>query len=189
MEESNFIADIITCEKVFTPEECNNIIHLFNSETNQEGSSYSKNFRVIRTNHETGWLFNKIGQSLQYLNKQTFNFNLLKLENYVEVYRFKENDFFDWKKDLNNDNILTRKINLILFLSENTDYKGGAMEFFSDSKPVDINKIPEWENKRNKRDNKGNISLFPTYVPYRMEPVTEGEKFILVTWAIGPRFY
>jgi len=61
-------------------------------------------------------------------------------------------------------------------------YKGGELEF----RPPHPN-----EEKIHVCDQilpKGSLVVFPSFVPHRVKPVTEGERYSLVMWNLGNPF-
>tara|TARA_R110002051_G_scaffold323422_1_gene416970 strand:- start:15 stop:644 length:630 start_codon:yes stop_codon:yes gene_type:complete len=78
-----------------------------------------------------------------------------------------------------------RKLSVTLTLSDEKDYKGGELEF-NLGKNIPGNKkntvIP-----KGLRD-KGTLIIFPSHIPHRIRPVTEGTRYSLVMWALGYPF-
>ena len=60
-------------------------------------------------------------------------------------------------------------------LSNGDDYEGGELEFLNVDTPVLHRSI-------------GSITIFPSYLPHRVKPVTEGVRHSLVAWIHGQPF-
>ena len=64
-------------------------------------------------------------------NNNYFNYNIRSLEA-VQFTRYQAGDYYHWHQDwLNTDNRHSRKLSLILNLSDYKDFDGGRLEFFS----------------------------------------------------------
>ena len=68
----------------------------------------------------------------------------------------------------------TRKITVLAFL--NDDFEGG--KFY----------IQNSHNRFYPRQQKGDVIIFPSFMPHGVEPVTKGVRYSVVTWMVGPYF-
>ena len=66
-----------------------------------------------------------------------------------------------------------RKLSLTVQLSSSDAYSGGDLQI-KFGKDVDI--LPR---------SRGSVTIFPSYVLHRVEPVTRGTRFALVLWFTG----
>ena len=91
-------------------------------------------------------------------------------------------DHYDWHRDYawKEDKRVCRKLGMTLMLSKSDDYEGGSFEFqrFDQGKSI-IAKV-DLEI--------GDILVFPSTIQHRVNPVTSGERRVLVAWAWGPLF-
>jgi PKHD-type hydroxylase len=71
----------------------------------------------------------------------------------------------------------TRKLSIIMALSSADAYKGG-----------DLLICPNGDNPTTIRLNKGDLIAFPSYIPHKVTPVTEGNRLTAVSWVYGPKF-
>ena len=71
---------------------------------------------------------------------------------------------------------LTRKLSLSCLLNNSEDFKGGELEFYTNTTPQSV------------KLNKGDVVVFPSYQLHRVKPVTKGERYSLVAWVRGPQF-
>ena len=66
------------------------------------------------------------------------------------------------------------KLNIVAFLSnEGEDYQGGEFKFF-DGTHIE--------------SRKGRVLIFPSFYGHEVKPITSGNRYSLVTWAIGDTF-
>lgn len=67
-----------------------------------------------------------------------------------------------------------RKLTVLIFL--NNDFEGG--KFY----------IQNSHQRTYPQQNKGDVVVFPSFVPHGVEPVTKGIRYSVVTWMVGPYF-
>jgi PKHD-type hydroxylase len=73
----------------------------------------------------------------------------------------------------------TRKLTLIMALNQqDIDFEGGEIELIMGSveRPVKINL------------DKGKVIAFPSWMNYRIKPVTKGVRKFIAVWVEGPKF-
>lgn len=106
-------------------------------------------------------------------NKQ-FNFNLTGLLERPQLLKYTApSQGYDWHLDIGLGDSSTRKISISILL--NDDYKGGDLAFFTNG-----------ESHIN--PDKGTAVAFPSYLPHRVTPLTEGTRWSLVCWIAGEPF-
>jgi PKHD-type hydroxylase len=86
---------------------------------------------------------------------------------------------YDWHEDIfwESDNVLDRKLSMVVQLSDPDDYEGGNLEF-------------QWYELPAEQDlrKRGTIIVFPSFLKHRVTPVTKGIRHSLVSWMEGPRW-
>lgn len=128
------------------------------------------------------WLFDRIKDCINEINKNWFGFNLLGFEG-IQFTKYSHDkhragDFYSAHRDtklLLGGTI--RKLSFTIQLSDASAYEGGDVvlyESFSDSTPL--------------TRALGSISFFPSYTIHEVTPVTSGVRYSLVGWACGPAF-
>lgn len=129
---------------------------------------------------ETYWVFQKLGHVVSAANAKYFNFDLtgfgesLQLTNYDESF----SGMYDWHVDFtNNTNQPSRKLSLVLQLSDPVDYEGGVLEL-----------QPTGSEIVKMRKQRGLIILFPSWTLHRVTEVYKGNRQSLVSWITGPNF-
>ena len=92
------------------------------------------------------------------------------------------NDHYDWHRDYlwSKEKRVCRKLGMTLMLSKSDNYEGGSFEFqrFENGKSHIVKVDLEI----------GDILVFPSMIQHRVNPVTRGERRVLVSWAWGPMF-
>ena len=92
------------------------------------------------------------------------------------------NDHYDWHRDYlwSKEKRVCRKLGMTLMLSKSDNYEGGSFEF------------QRFENGKShiaKIDLEiGDVIIFPSIIQHRVNPVTSGERRVLVSWSWGPLF-
>ena len=133
----------------------------------------------LQNNTDTKWVFEKLAHVTSHLNAEHFRFDLtgfgeaLQLTNYNQS----ENGMYGWHLDYANQGIrVSRKLSLVLQLSDPADYEGGNLQVMTTGQPENI------------RKQRGLIAAFPSYVLHQVTPVTQGNRQSLVAWVSGPAF-
>lgn len=124
-----------------------------------------------------GFPFMEIRTVTKNANDEIYDFNLLGIidQDFPQLFKYSKDEYYDWHIDLN---VMTpsRKITFIINLSDPADYKGGNIEFLNiDTTGANV-------------EEQGACLVFPSYMPYRITPVTEGTKYILVGHVHGALF-
>tara|TARA_R100000306_G_C4346621_1_gene127962 strand:+ start:203 stop:847 length:645 start_codon:yes stop_codon:yes gene_type:complete len=132
---------------------------------------------MIHANKEAGW-----------------GFDIKNCET-PQITQYKKGQFYDWHADGHNDRLSVytkekvgdnefllgnvRKLSMTILL--NDGYKGGQLQFksFINGKPT-VLKPPI--------KSKGSIVVFPSGMLHRVTPVTEGARYSVVAWFVGPPF-
>ncbi len=183
--ENNNLFNQVVYKKLFTPEECQKIIN-FGGELNPSPvqiskdqinlpdlsirNSYSKD---INLNSETYWSFKKQINILLDVNEKKFNFRIDSFRE-AQILKYEKEGFFNRHVDIGTGVLSTRKISLILFLSDRKDYEGGQL--------ILDEKAPEIDQEQ------GSLFLFPSYISHEVTKITVGTRYTMVSWAHGPHF-
>lgn len=125
---------------------------------------------------ENNWVFKKLAHVGAALNAQYYDFDLtgfgepLQLTTYDSEYQ----GMFRWHQDFGAN--VSRKLSMVMQLSDPADYEGGDLELFSPDNPIKIKK------------QRGLIAVFPSWAFHQVTPVTKGNRQSLVAWISGPNF-
>ena len=81
-----------------------------------------------------------------------------------------------------------RKISVTCQLSDNSEYKGGELEFDFRNNVPNNKDFNNFFKTTDKMTSKGSIIVFPSFVWHRVKPVTKGVRDSLVMWNLGYPF-
>lgn len=171
-------------QKAFTKEECADIRALFNRDLAEKAKIGTQekpivvseirdaNILFLPFNHDTSWIFDRIAGLAIGCNRERWKFQLSGFTEGLQLTHYEPGCHYDWHMDNGNHRFSTRKLSVVLQLSESDDYDGGNLEF------IDCrNDSPQREI--------GTLLLFPSYVAHRVTPVTRGERMSTVAWISG----
>ena len=126
---------------------------------------------------DTSWVFEVLSTVVLKLNADHFGFDLtgfgepLQLANYREEVQGN----YRWHRDFGSGGP-SRKLSVVLQLSDSNDYEGGQLQLLTKKDPINIPK------------KRGLITVFPTWTLHQVTPVVRGTRQSLVTWISGPPF-
>ena len=146
-------------------------------EVNQKIRKHS--VKTIEYNINTQSLFKTLIDPINGINFWHFNFKIWSMED-LQVNRFAKGDFFSLHSDRTRlVDRSERKLTVIAALSDSGSCTGG-----------EINLSPHANKKYETtlRLNKGDLLVFPCWVPYEVKPVKTGEAEYLTSWMYGPKF-
>jgi PKHD-type hydroxylase len=132
----------------------------------------------LNKTQETGWVFEKLGHVAASLNAQHYRFDLtgfgeaLQLTNYDQS----EQGMYGWHVDYGGRLSPSRKLSLVLQLTDPSRYEGGNLQIITGGQPQTV------------RKQRGLVAAFPSYVLHQVTPVTSGSRQSLVAWISGPAF-
>lgn len=168
---------------VLTAEECGRVIGLHEALKSQEmvsrnsaGSYRSTDvFWLSGADPAYSWIFKRLTDVTRDFNARTYQFEIDSCSN-LQLGRYGPDQHYEWRSDLGRDGYSRRKLSLSVILSAPSDYAGGGLEF-----GVDI-------YKTSVRPAQGDAVYFPSWAPHRVVPVTQGQRWSLVAWWLGPPF-
>lgn len=132
----------------------------------------------LEKNHETEWIYRKLAHITSCLNTEYYRFDLtgfgepLQLTNYDQA----EQGMYGWHLDYGGKQGPSRKLSLVLQLSDPSQYEGGNLQVQTGGEP------------RSVRKERGLVAAFPSYTLHQVTPVTKGNRQSLVAWVTGPAF-
>lgn len=132
----------------------------------------------MNKSQDNAWVFEKLAHAASSLNAQFFRFDLtgfgepLQLTNYDQS----EHGMYGWHVDYGGRISPSRKLSLVLQLTDPSQYEGGNLEIQTGGNPIQI------------RKQRGLIAAFPSYVLHQVTPVVKGSRQSLVAWISGPAF-
>lgn len=184
----NDYADYVILENVFTPQEVVAIRELWNpegaSEAHLAGSAngpYDQQLRrssinFINPDASVNWIFERLSRCAIEENNRRFQFEILGLNEGLQLARYDENDQFNWHMDFGAGPVSQRKLSMSVQLSEPHEYEGGDLQFMINDQAHNALRTP------------GAMIIFPSYVMHRVTPITSGTRMSLVGWVNGMPF-
>ena len=127
---------------------------------------------------DTAWVFEKLGYIASYLNAEYYRFDLtgfgesLQLTNYDQS----EQGMYGWHVDYGGGTSTSRKLSLVLQLTDPSQYEGGNLQIMTGGEPQNV------------RKQRGLVAAFPSYVLHQVTPIVSGSRQSLVAWISGPAF-
>ena len=128
-------------------------------------------------NDDTEWIYDRLGQILRCMNGMHWRFDINGFHEHLQYTVYHDDkSFYRWHVD----NMLLgdmppRKLSMSVQLTDPDDYDGGELQ-------TNDGVIHTVSNDR------GLVTVFPSYVLHRVTPVTRGTRRSLVVWANGPGF-
>jgi PKHD-type hydroxylase len=131
----------------------------------------------LRNTPETAWVFERLSNVVNSLNTQYFGFDLTGFGEAIQLTNYHESKQgnYTWHQDFGSTGI-SRKLSLVMQLSEPTDYEGGELQLLTKREPTVVKK------------QRGLIVAFPSWTLHQVTPVVKGTRQSLVTWISGPAF-
>lgn len=129
---------------------------------------------------DTRWIFERLGHVVSSLNSQFFRFDLSGFGEQIQLTHYDESEtgMYGWHVDFGNNFCApTRKLSLVLQLSDPVDYEGGVLEI-----------QPHGSNIIKLKKQRGLIVCFPSWTLHQVTPVISGNRQSLVVWISGPNF-
>jgi PKHD-type hydroxylase len=122
------------------------------------------------------WVIERISSYVYKINKDFFNFDIYGLTEDIQFTEYgPKGDHY--KQHM--DKVLygvSRKLSIVVQLTDPKDYKGGELQLFEGGDPIVITK------------QQGMVTLFPSYMLHQVTPVTKGMRHTLVAWIGGKNF-
>lgn len=130
----------------------------------------------LEHNDQSEWVFRKLSHIASSLNASYFNLDITGFGESLQLtnYNGSDNGMYGWHQDYNA--IISRKLSLVLQLSDPKDYEGGDLQIFAGGTPNTV------------RKERGLVAAFPSYIMHQVTPVTRGTRQTLVAWVSGPAF-
>jgi PKHD-type hydroxylase len=176
--------DILSINKadIFTADDCDKIIKScieelwLSSKVIGDKKLHASKRQKLRGEVE-GFPFEPIRSITKSANDQIYDFKLLGIidQDFPQVFKYEEKDHYDWHIELT-PVAPSRKLTFIVNLSDPSTYEGGQLEFLNtETDPVLMN-------------SQGGCVVFPSFLSYRIKPVTKGTKYIIIGNVHGALF-
>lgn len=131
----------------------------------------------LNSSQETKWVYEKISYVVSSLNAKFYKFDLIGMGESFQLsnYDSSKSGTYGWHIDFSPEGP-SRKLSLVLQLTDPSEYEGGNLQILNSSQPITIPK------------KRGLIVAFPSWTLHQVTPVTMGNRQSLVSWITGPMF-
>jgi|TARA_Y100000310_G_scaffold188929_1_gene188892 PKHD-type hydroxylase len=141
------------------------------------------NEKVAYRNSKVHWLENNdllVRTLWSHILEMNQNFWQLNIDGYqtAQLTKYDDGCYYEWHKDAFYEYGRTRKLTAVLQLSKPEDYKGCELQLFygADESEEEI-----------QIKGQGSIIMFKSDEWHRVTKLTEGTRYSLVLWAMGPQ--
>lgn len=179
-------------DKEFSKEECETIVHLakgIKPEPAKTGSAAKPSqdpairiteLRWMNVEKSNEWIFDRLEGVVNKVRESWYPFHLSGFAEPLQLthYHASEGAHYDWHQDFGAEATSTRKLSLVVLLSDEKDFTGGELEVLAIG----------GEDKKVKNLSQGTVIAFPSWEFHRVLRLTQGERWSLVTWVHGHPF-
>ena len=143
----------------------------------EQSSVRKSNINWMNKNNDSKWVFEKLGHIVSRINRDYYNFDLTGFGEDIQLTNYSGSNFdrYGWHQDFGAKNV-SRKLSVVLQLSDPKDYEGGNLQIMNSEKPNSIQR------------ERGFLVAFPCWSLHQVTPVTKGDRQSLVAWITGPEF-
>ena len=142
-----------------------------------------KSYRIskikwLENNETTQDIYARLTGLMKTANKDMWSFHITTIEDSLQYteYNANEQGHYDWHMDFGGHNSSTRKLSMVVQLTDPAEYEGGTLEFMINRSILEAPK------------DKGTVIFFPSYLTHRVTQITKGKRNSLVFWFHGPTF-
>lgn len=191
-------------DEAFTPEQCGAVVALGDS-LQAEGGALAgspdgdgaapdsgtdlalRRSRVawISRSDQTAWLFDRLSELVVRANR-TWRFDLSGFDEELQYTLYDEpGAFYTWHQDGLDGDVASRKLALVVQLTDPSLYDGADLEMFDVVTDWETDELAEW---RARVRSQGTVVAFPAFEYHRVTPLVSGRRASLVAWVGGPPF-
>lgn len=180
--------EVVVLKQYFTQFECESIINIGNKIQLHPGrvlgsgdkfvvdsSLRSVSAGTIYYNKETSWIFEKLEDVVNKVNKLSYQFKLISFGEGLQFIRYTPGGHYVWHKDFGKNKLSKRKLSITVQLTDPSEYEGGELEFQYGKRFVASKDL-------------GTAIIFPSFELHRVQPIKSGLRHVLVGWMSGPSF-
>ena len=182
-----------TTNPVLTPQQCDELIRIGQSEPKINGTVWSGKAGATKVDNQyrksiISWIpffkaetiYSDIKQWLEVTNNNYFGFDSVQLSEEGQYAEYSKGGFYTWHMDSITEMSAmppVRKISMTLLLNDPKNYEGGELELFSGEK---------LDSEKNKfKLKQGHAVFFASFLLHRVMPVIKGNRKSLVMWFGG----
>lgn len=176
----------------FTEEECSEILKMLEDSYptsafvggTKQNSKIARSIRsaeiyMLENDHENRWIYEKISNVVSIINARHFDFEISGITHPMQLISYSADQeikgHYDWHTDTGPGEPSTRKISLVVQLSDPKDYDG--CELVINNHGTEVTATHE----------RGSIHMFPSYMLHKVSPISRGNRYSLVVWIHGSR--
>lgn len=182
----------------FTARQCDRIVALGSSltaasaglegtdgeEVDDEGIRRSRT-AWIAPDDDSWWIYDKLARIADRANRR-YGFDLTGFGEDLQFTLYDEpGSFYSWHQDGLDGGVATRKLSIVIQLSDPGDYSGGEIQFFDVVEDYDAEELADFTHLTRQR---GTAVVFPSFEYHRVLPMRSGVRYSLVSWVSGPAF-
>lgn len=173
----------------FTEDEVKNIVaqcELFEFNKGKVGGNLDQSLNLDIRDTDITWvepcdatvfIYRRMAELAAKINHDKFQLDLTHFQPF-QYGKYKKEGHYDWHTDSGPTLQEHRKLTFVVGLSDPDDYEGGELE---------INITGNHEKSFTTKIKKGDVVVFPSYLPHRVKSVTKGTRMTMVGWAVGPK--
>jgi PKHD-type hydroxylase len=180
-------------ELVYTEEECDKILELtktsYCTPASVGGSTHnsainkkirSANIYDVLLNEENKWIYDKLMMNVAFANKYHFDYEIAGVLHSLQLIEYDTSDednvgHYDWHTDFGMGDPATRKISVVVQLSDPNDYEECELM------------VNDHGNVLTATKERGSVHLFPSYQSHTVTNIKSGKRYSLVIWIHGSR--
>lgn len=133
----------------------------------------------------TAWLFERLAAVVERANRQ-WGFELTGFGEDLQLTTYDEpGAFYTWHQDGLDADVATRKLAVVVQLTDPDDYDGADLQLFEVVADLHDDELAEWTASCRAR---GTAVVFPAFEYHRVTPLRAGVRHSLVAWVSGPPF-
>ena len=184
--------------RAFTPKQCERIIALgrtLESTTalieGEEGAEIvDEEIRRSRTawippDDTSWWIYERLAAVAERANRR-YGFDLSGFGEDLQFTTYEEpGAFYSWHQDGLDGDVATRKLSIVIQLSDPEEYVGSEVQWFEVAEDYDEEQLDECTRQCRQQ---GAALVFPAFEYHRVLPLRAGVRHSLVSWVSGPPF-
>lgn len=170
-------------EGVLKADECDKIISYFNHlnpvkagihrDNKQSDLLRKSEVTWLHYSEETRWIFERLHHYVHEVNSTRYNFQLNGFYEALQLTKYPPGGHYTWHEDNMEPEFTTRKLSVVVQLSDPATFSGGELVIFPNTRPPRT---------------RGSIYLFPSFATHKVDPVQQGVRYSLVGWVTGEPF-
>ena len=149
----------------------------------EEAESQPSKREVDMQFSNANWINALLCGYIRYANDANFHYNLSDTDRELaQISKYLKDDFYQRHIDYGDSQALTRKLSLVVQLSDENDYEGGDLRFYSGVWNPHIELEEPFSQAFR---GKGSVIVFDSRTVHEVTPVISGTRYSLVKWYHG----